>query len=246
MSKTIRLTILAAFVAALSLAAPAEAKVVYITYQGTVQSGEDVTGELFHPNTDLTGMAFTSVFTVNTSANSKDDSGPPFMAGRIGGSLVGYESPIQKAVFSIAGKRVDLTGSYYDWAQAYTSGYFAGRAPGLIRDMSSNRFNDGVTIRGSDLLVDFFTATQSPASLTSLFSGTAFNDPLNGYVTSGSVQFAEYNIPSGIFIHDFHAQLTPLSIVVSDSVPEPKAWLSLLVGIGIAGAAIRADRRRTA
>jgi hypothetical protein len=243
MLKPIRLAVLgAALVVVLALGAPASAAVVYVTYKGTVETGKDLTGELFQPNTDLTGMAFSAVFTVNTNLG-KDTSGS-FVAGRTGGSLVGFPSPIEKALFLIGGKTVDLTGTYYAWAQEYAPAYFAGRIGGT-REMSQNIVNNGVTDKRTFLAINFYTVTPSPASLTTLFSGTASGP----FSSNGEMQFSEYDIAAAAYTHYVHAYLTPVTVVVSDSaVPEPKTWLSLLVGLGLAGAALRRSggRRRTA
>lgn len=235
---------LMAALAVFGLATSASAKVLYVTYNGTITAGEDVTGEVFAAGTDLTGKAFEAVFKVDTANGTGSVSGGD-QADIFGGSKYADSNPVVQATLLVGGHSVDFTGTYYSWAQVYTSTYFLGMDPGLLREMTSNSFNNGVTASNSILSMDFYTSTASPASLLNLFKGTAYIDPIHGNISSGDADFSTYDFTTGQTTHDFHATLTPTSVRVAASVPEPATWSMLLLGAGAAGSILRRRRRET-
>lgn len=207
--------VLAGAGAVLALSTAAEAAIVITTYEGTIVGGQDVTGLFGTPGVDLTGLAYSATFTIDTSINrttGADGNGPfdEVISNGLG-------SPFVTASFTVGSATIDLPEPADFGAVARDAVQFLHNSLGQY----SYTFN--------------FISPDAPALLDTPFSavGTA-----SSY---GSV----YLYTAGFADLDFYADTNIEAIssrVVSAGVPEPTTWTLMILGFMGAGAALRQSK----
>lgn len=230
----------------LSLATPASAKIITVTFTARVQNGSFVT-ERFGPSTDLTGQLVTAVYRVDDALpgsimRSSDD--PGLRSSSVdGGDTFGVPSPVS-ATLRI-GDAAPLAFSGND------RGYF------YVYNDRLNLRNDGIgasavtyvpTATGAIFGLLDFTIYSSP-------SGTTDGDLRHpfSYIFQAADSFLAQTRYETFSLDDqgnttsffsLFAEFEPLTITVADAtaVPEPSAWILMIVGFGGIAGALR--RRR--
>jgi hypothetical protein len=229
-----RRALLAAILAILGLAlsAPANAYITTVTYQGTVYSqiygtteySFDTEGLFGAPNTSLVGEHYYATFVV--------DMGGPYKyfdnetIGGQGGSIYGTPNPVLYSSITINGITQAIipdTKSIYYWSQ--------------------NRvYYDGLLVQAYGTKAELDLSAGWPPAAETPFTGV-FTTPADGW---GGFGFYQKSLQDS---GDLGARATGLLQIESVSyyssgsaVPEPAAWAMMIVGFGLAGAAVRKQR----
>jgi hypothetical protein len=224
--KTTGLAAKAAAFAAIGLlaaaAAPeAQATVVVTTYQGVVADGFDTAGFFGTPGADLTGEAFTAVYTLDlaTSTNFKS---PP------GAFVDNFQYGFGSSSLTIGGATI-----VSPWVEEYryianSSQYIYGWS-NLDNYAGSIEFQTGII--GSSLLNSVELTQPLSYKIVDGDGSTGF-----GHFTGTD----RYGNSSNIGLSTEQVEVTTDAI----AVPEPTAWTLMLTGFLGAGAALRGLRRR--
>ena len=197
----------------------AQASTVTQTYKGTVLSGTDE-GAGFFGRTDLTGQLFSATYVFD------DDLGTRTL-GSVEGGVPGLgTSPDLSTTITIGGRTVSVRGAF---------GQF-------VNDSVSNRVSSDSS--SPDVGTPFFYSAsvsleelKVPESLDAPFSGIGSTSifTLNGFTfansDTGELAFGSFNP-------------TSIDVTVTSAAPEPSAWVLMLAGVGLMGAAFRSRRRR--
>ena len=214
---------------------PASAATILITYTGTVSSGMDETGVFGAAATDLTGKAFTSVYTLNYPIfGAADVSGTNYHE-TYGGAIYGSNtvSPLS-AQITINGVTKSLSG-------AYSGDHSLQALPGTV-----SRILDQVGDDNQNNIINFISN-----DVNDVINSLNFSDPV-----SYNLKFGDYS--DGGFhlghlsdlnrVSDAVGNFNNLSVKVESvgAVPEPATWALLLMGFGMVGATLRIRRREPA
>ena len=212
---------------------PASAATILITYTGTVSYGMDTTGVFGTAATDLTGKAFTSVYTLNyPTFGAADISGTTYHETQ-GGAFFNNASP-QSAQITINGVTKSLSG-------AYSGVHLLQTLPGKFSMIFDNAGTDGQNTINNSVSTDG----------NDVINSLNFSDPV-----SYNLKFGDYGYGAFQFGHLFDSDpvndaigdLKTLSVKVESvgAVPEPATWALLLMGFAMVGATLRIRRREPA
>jgi hypothetical protein len=230
--KTTGLAAKAATFAAIGLlaaaAAPgAQATVVITTYQGVVSGGVDTVGFFGTPGANLTGEAFTAVYTLDL-ASSTNFKSPP------GAFDDNFQYGRGTASFTIGGATI-----VSPWVENYR--YIA----------SSSQYIYGYTGFCCDSVHSSLIEFQTGIVGSSLLNSVDLTQPLSYKIVDGDWGASGFGYFSGSDPYGNSSNLglsTKQFEVTTDAiaVPEPAAWALMLTGFLGAGAALRGARRRRA
>ena len=219
-----RIAKLAALVASLGLmAGAAQAAVVTLTYSGTVKSGTDGAGLFGTAGANLSGLAFSSVFVFDDSAEiiQRND-----LHYNYGGTYVGTPSPLISVGLTIDGASYTplMIGDF-------SQGYLAQRALGIL---TNNYYQLLQTTSGSfdGDHVSFNCYDKPKVSLGALTCDSR---------DDGLFLLGANSATIGVFAITSATMSPPVDVGVS-YVPEPATWAMMIAGFGLVGGALR--RRR--
>jgi hypothetical protein len=219
----------AAVVALAAQAASANATILHATYTGTVYDGIDP--GFFGPSgADLTGDAFTLVYTIDTTQGAYIN-GLPAYDELYGGSQYALTTPVSGKL-TINGQTVSVAGNYF--SEAYT----ADPVP-----YTYHKAMDDV-VAGS-LETETILEMSSSAALDSVFHTLP---PTSAYFY-GTATFYKYDSSSGTTYYNTNVSLDgtgTVQVTAASDVPEPAAWAIMLLGMAGLGAALRSRRRSLA
>ena len=239
-----------AAVAALALGGPAAADVYTVTYEGVVRASQDLGG------LDLTGRAYTAVFTVNTLApgstlstfNTATQTDTRLQGGGAG-------SPVS-ATLKIAGLAdINVAGSLFGLVSELSN---PSAAPDKVAQLvhTAQDYRTYQTGADADLRnhVEFGLITFDVfSSLNAFLDGDVLTRPQSRTLQAGDealglVSIASYFTPAGSVdqIYDYNTKalldITRYTVATQVAVPEPGAWALMILGFGGLGSALR--RRR--
>jgi hypothetical protein len=236
---------LATAAAFLSAASPALA-LVKVTYTGTVASGSDLTGLFGAANADLAGLSFRAVYLFDDNPDGQFFN-PPFSSG-----WTSLFDPGPKVFLTIGGVTVVsdcgfFTPDYCGFTHTQTA------APGDWRlDSELNAFVVDATPPAGPRTwthqIDIGVMSAVHPFLDSFDYRTSAHYVLQpgdtGFGTVSLENIVDGGAPTEHFGYRVNAVLTPL--VVTIGVPEPATWAVMILGFGMAGAALRRRRREPA
>ena len=223
---------------AFSIAQPAAATTILITYTGTVTGGYDAAG-LFGDPGPLANDTFTSVYTLTYPTPGAIDNSYSGYHEIYGGTDYAQSptSPLSGQL-TINGHTVSVDGKYFGY-HSLTSPYlfssYNGKFSEILDQVSSNTGAYLKNYVGS-------------ASGDNFISSLNFADALNHTVTSSDFSGGYFQSPSNDAGLSAHATLVDSAVSVQSisAAPEPATWGMMIFGFGIAGATLRARRRETA
>lgn len=212
--------------AALLAVSPASAAVMMATFYGSTDfGGHDYAGLFGTPDSSLAYKSMSLTFVYDTARGDRVTTADEDMVAKFGGT-----NPILSASITIDGVTLDLDLPDYGYASS-TDNYWTWLS--ARRTNPANYDNElSAMVIGSGMPGDLetpFTAYGYGGGSLRLWSPTSFAESLaETDFNLGGVEVT-YVGPSG-----------------PGPVPEPSAWLLMIAGFGLAGAALRARRRALA
>jgi hypothetical protein len=230
----------------MALAQPAAAATATVTYYGQFTSGTDDGGVFGAVGADLTGKAFTAVYTLNDSVPtaSVDHSQPEYDIFSNSGPASGAASPLT-AVLTVGTTSVSLShllngGDGQEHRYVYSDGSFSNLFVSVADETLTGDDDTGGQVQ---LYVDH----NGPA----FYASQDFDSPVDytvqpGDTGAGSIDFFQYHDGDFVYSDFLLASVSRVVVAVADptggAVPEPASWALMIAGFGLAGAALR--RRR--
>ena len=225
---------------------PAAAATFLITYTGTVSSGIDKDGDFGTAGADLTGSAYTAIFTMDDATPGLTRYHTDTFDQIVGGDY-GFHTPSPlSAVFKLNGHTVHFAGTDYGGAGQFFN-----------YDEPNELLYNGVFHDVRQLDIDpfgFSTASHLTQEIvrnvalgdTAIVSSANLTTPLDYSVQPGDLVggFVMFFRPPGLT----EIRLAPNHVVIapyggSSAVPEPASWAMMIAGFGMAGGALRRRRR---
>jgi len=249
--RTVSLSLALAF---LAFSGVASASVVTFTYNGTVTTGFDATGDFGAPQSSLNGDAFKLVYTFDTTAGTitstgglnklltftTGGAGPIVASLTINGGTFNHFANLPNGYAFATSQQLSPGRETSQYAYTYNDNYVLGYALDYITQSYVGMTVDSI-------------GNQLPLSLTSSYT---FQLNQGGPVTATGYFEDDYcyiyflggtlcqTSPSPFYKN--YAYLTPTSVTVSGigaSVPEMPVWAMLCLGLGGLGAQSRYRRR---
>jgi hypothetical protein len=191
---------------------PVEATVVYVTYTGTITSGNDP-GGVFGQAGSLSGKSFEVSYVFDTGSFADTNLTENFV---FGGTAFGRPSPlIDPAVLTIGGISINISGNSIGEIQGINQG------PGAF----SEQLHRAYDTNGSAVENSVFNYSGGlPASITS---------PFIYHVTSndgGLSDFSAFGASGNMSVDTLTVSLIPVS-----AVPEPSTCAMMIVGFASVG-----------
>lgn len=225
---------------ACSIAQPAAATTILITYTGTVTGGSDAAGLFGTPSASLANDKFTSVYTLTyPTPGAIEKTSTPGLDEIYGGTCC-YQSATSplSGQLTINDHTVSINGKYAGdhklISPAYLSNHFNGKVSEIFDQVSSNTgaylYNVVYNVSGDNFI-----------------SSLNFAGALNHTVTSSDVTDGRFHFINEAGLSSY-ANFENLAVSVQSisAVPEPATWGMMIFGFGIAGVTLRARRRETA
>jgi hypothetical protein len=214
-------------VATIGFAAHASAAVYTVTYTGTVvpadSNATDTDVEDLFGGGNLTGDAFTAVYTYNTSLGTETATSTTDQL--VGGLDYGVTAPITSVTFTINGDAYTYTPDYD--SIAYASNTSATKTTGdYVEEQAYSTAGDVSLMKLASL--------SAPKTLSTAFTGT-------GSTTANYLDTAFVNGQDDVI--GFTATSATVAAVAVSAAPEPSTWMLMIAGVGMIGLALR--RRRT-
>ncbi|MFZ5720922.1 MAG: PEPxxWA-CTERM sorting domain-containing protein [Pseudomonadota bacterium] len=225
----------------LSFAAPASADVFTLTYQGVVSEGWDY--GRFGVNGDLTGFAYTAVYTIDTATPGATGSGFPGFSS-LGGA--GPANPTKSALLTINGITIDFAGLSSLMAEADKSFYHD------THNASARGADEVCGQGGIDCVTyDLYLFHGIDSGSGEFVDGDILTAPMSYLIQPDDYVFASFADSRTIGPNEVEYRargwLAPTSLTVapvaSTAVPEPRTWALMILGFGAAGGALRRRRR---
>jgi hypothetical protein len=213
---------------ALSAGGQAAAKIITVTYTGTVSSGGDGEGLFGKAGADLTGDAYVATFTVNT-ANGVYMDIPAYEDVIDGGAYYGDSSPVT-ATLEINNSTQSLAGLYSSYAE--DSPYYDLTSAGVLDE----------SVSGSLVSEDLLYVTANGAYNNSILDSLTLSNTFN----NGEALFGIYDTDTNQYVEETFLELNNFGTAQISGVPEPATWAMMLVGVGAVGAVLRRRQKRGA
>lgn len=232
---------------ALGLASPASASLVYVTYTGTVSSGNSCdaacTSSGGQGNINLAGDSYVASYVFDT-ANSVQFAGPTLNE-NLGGPGYGSPSPALSAVFTVAGQTFSV-------APIFGSEIYGTNYPSYDKSTYSKQSHWTMQDQSIGLVEVMAQLTNTAVNLNGLLPAAIsgnFQIDLSGDQVSGTAFFSAYDHSTGGYLYQTYTLLTPQFLTISTVapvVPEPSTWATMLLGFGALGLAGWRRRRAVA
>lgn len=207
-----KLIVLAAAVAGLMVAAPAQAKVVKVIHEGMVEFGSGEAQLFGAENSSLVGMHVLSIYEFDLNRGDRFDG--PSSAYVEGGANFGFPGPLLSSSIRINGVTLNLDGAL---ASRYA-------ASDQLQIYSLTSWSAGETIAHTNsALIDF--------------QGLDY-EYFGGFGGSGRLLYA--GGPSDADIQ--WATMAYTVTEVPSAIPEPGVWAMMVLGFGLAGGVLRRAR----
>lgn len=220
----------------LSIAQPAAAATILITYTGTVVDGSDGIGLFGDPNKSLMNAKFTSVYTLTyPSQGSGENISNPGIHVIYGGTSFNQSPPSPlSGQLTINGRTVSVDGQYRGEHTLISPGYQGGNTSQILDFVYSNQ---------NKFLVNVILNISGDNFISSL----NFADELSHTVISSDESRGGFSTTndSGQSTQANFKNLT-VSVQEVSAVPEPATWGMMIFGFGIAGVTLRVRRREAA
>jgi len=231
------------------MAGPAQAATYLITYKGVVTSGVDGAGVFGAVGADLTGKAFTSVYTLNDAVPGASYQYYSMQSTAESGPSQG-PSPLL-AKFTINGISKELTGRVAG-SQSTRFAFLPSKdytISNTVNDLYNNEDGSSVYDSLKNVINNIGNSMFPSVSFGNDFSHTLEDgDFSTGYNTSGSyylygVWTPDYVSNSWNYV-ETRIDLSNLSVSsvlapVIPAVPEPVTWAMMVLGFGVVGGAMR-------
>ncbi len=225
----------------LALAQPAAATLYQATYTGTLTGSNansyDATGIFGAPTTGLGGLPFKAVYTIDDALP-----GAILFSGIFGGSIYGsyveggaqYNTPALpvSATVTINGVTRAIVGSSQSIAQVQNNTY-------------TNAFLHYVNGGAGYVFFHVNTYPDQPYPTGDFRAPLSYDLPDYDQVASGG-GFSIYRNDATLYEYAYgQVRIQHVEIGLAPTgVPEPVSWALMIVGAGMAGSVLRADRRR--
>lgn len=221
----------------------AGASTIYVTYEGLISQGTDADGLFGTPGGVLDGQHFTARFQLDTDMPGTSTYNPPLSSSFNWVNV--FDPPVADPSITINNHTFEFFAGSADAATINHSNS-AGGVWGVSTSISSFSVDtSGPTILYNEDMSLFLRSLVDPFVTNYDYAGPLFHTFQLGDTSGGSLHITETSHvgePNEGLIQNVSADLTPLSVRVA--VPEPGAWLLMIAGFGLAGAALR--RRRHA
>ena len=219
----------------LSIAQPAAAATILITYTGTVTSGFDEAGLFGESNTSLKGDTFKSVYTLTYPTSGAVDVNVQGLHETNGGT--GYSlsppSPLSGQL-TINNHTVSVDGQYRGEHTLISPGYQGGNTSQILDFVYSN---------GNTSLDNLVENINGNNFISSLNFANEFSHTV---ILSDNYQGAFHKRNDLGQATDAYFNNLTVSVQEVGAVPEPATWGMMIFGFGIAGVTLRVRRRETA
>jgi hypothetical protein len=233
--------------AALALALPqqANAATVVITYQGIIESGFDITGVFGQAGQDLTGLSYSTVYTLTEPTAGAIVNNDGVSGSTYGGTNYGVASPVS-ATITINGVTQAVGGNYIGIAQQ-VDGLPSQNDFDLVFHEAQDQTNTAIA-ESNNLIYDVIESNVFNFVNSSNYFESLTYSVNSGDMTSGAFLFYSADLANGTTPVYAAGSLTPQSVniagfSVATAVPEPETWAMMLMGFALIGAATRGRRK---
>ncbi len=232
--------------AALALALPHQvnAATVVITYQGIVDSGFDITGVFGQAGQDLTGLSYTSVYTLTEPTPGAIVVNDGTSGSTYGGTNYGVASPVS-ATITINGITQSVAGNYIGIAQQ-VDGLPSLNDFDLVFHEAQDQTNTAIA-ESNNLIYDVIQSNVYNFVNSSNYFQSLTYSVNAGDMASGAFLFYSADLANGVTPVYAAGSLTPQTVNIAGfsataTVPEPETWAMMIAGFALLGAVTR--RRR--
>jgi PEP-CTERM motif len=234
---------LAATFAAFVVPASAQAATVVITYSGVILEGLDVTGVFGTAGQNLTGIGYTSVYTLTDSVPDVIINDDGSAASIYGGSNYGVATPVS-VTLTINGITQSVGGNYIGIA-AQGDGLPALSSYDIVFHEAQDYTTDTIT-ETNNLVYNVIQSYNNNFVFSSSYLDVLNYNVQNNDSATGAFQFFTGSVSNGIGPVNAYGTLTPQTIniaaSVTSAVPEPTTWAMMFAGFGLVGFASRRSK----
>jgi hypothetical protein len=238
-----------AIVAALSAIAAstsAHAATIIITYSGIINAGYDVTGVFGSAGQNLTGISYTSVYTLTDPTPGAIVNDDGISSSTYGGTNYMVPTPVSGNI-TINGVTRNIGGTFIGIAN-----HIDGMPTESQFDLVFHEVDDFATdtiIESNNRVFNVIQSYNNNIVNTSSYLHSLSYTVQPDDVVSGAFQFFTGNPGSGTGTVNAFGSLTPQMININGlsfaAVPESTTWAMMLIGFGVIGAAGRNRRAKT-
>ena len=218
---------LAAVIVTFCLAGSASAAIVTTTFKGVVTGGSDSTGVFGAKNSDLTGEAFSLVFTTDDTNAVYNSTAPDTrITEAAGGPLT------TTGVLTIKGVSWSFNTGVSE-RDSWTSAFCCGGGEYVSVD-NSNAFHA-------------YSVSASIKFLSGGFNTTGdFHGPVQYTVAPGDTSDGNFSINNNSPVIQAYGNLQPTFFAIGPitAAPEPRAWALMMIATAAMGAALRSRHHR--
>lgn len=208
--------------ALLGAAVEAQAAKVIVTHSGHITAGTDDYGLFTAPGADLTGFAYKIVFTMDLAQTT---SGVFTYPG--GSEVLGYSYGPEAVSVTIAG----TSRSYSDPFEGYMSRAVYTPGTYVRQNFVSDTFDD--TFAGGNTFIVTQLGSDDP-----MFGSVDVTTPFSYSASPGDF------VGGTFYFQGDYILLADERVTSTGAIPEPASWAMMLMGFGLAGAAMRNGHRQ--
>mgnify|MGYP000971117389 CR=1 FL=1 len=231
-----------AVIATASFAAPADAAVYLISYQGVILSGNDATNAFGVGIGSLAGLSYQADYLFDDSIPglSYSSNGSSIVTVS-GGSIRGNTSPFLTATLTINGVST-IFSSLQEGLLEQRNNHFGVDS---VRHQASYFF-DNSSQNFSSFLYNQFQGTSNIVDSINL-TDNLFYTQQPGVNSNGTAAILSIDKTTNTIMINAQANLRPTSVRISavSAVPEPASWAMFISGFGMIGGGMRYRKRRS-